>query len=130
MWVAILITCGDVFIFLLLESTGIRVIEAVFALIIAVMGGSFLYMVLIFYLYWKKIYFEKKLKFINKYVVAQPDQLSVIKGVFIPWCSNCSSIEVKQLIGIVGSIVMPHNIFFHSSLVLVNFRSFIIIELF
>lgn len=51
MWVAILITCGDVFIFLLLEGTGIRVIEAVFALIIAVMGGSFLYMVLIFNLF-------------------------------------------------------------------------------
>lgn len=46
MWVAILITCSDVFIFLLLESTGIRVIEAIFAMVITLMGGSFLYMVI------------------------------------------------------------------------------------
>jgi hypothetical protein len=45
MWVAILITTADVFLFLLLETTGIRVLEMMFAAFIAVMGGAFLYMV-------------------------------------------------------------------------------------
>ncbi len=49
----------------------------------------------------------------------EPAQLDVVKG-FIPWCENCSYIEMKHLIGIVGSIVMPHNIYFHSTLVLVS----------
>lgn len=95
-WAAILITASDVFIFLLLENTGIRVMEAIFATFLAVMGASFLYM----------------------YIVAAPDQMGVVKGVLYPWCSDCSSIDVKQLIGIIGSVVMPHNIFFHSTLVL------------
>lgn len=95
-WVAILITSCDVFIFLLLDKTGIRLIEAIFASCICLMFVSFLYM----------------------YIAAEPDQIEVIKGVAIPWCSNCSSIEANQLIGIIGSVVMPHNIYFHSSLVL------------
>jgi hypothetical protein len=45
MWVAILITTADVFFFLMLETTGIRVLEMMFAAFIAVMGGAFLYMV-------------------------------------------------------------------------------------
>lgn len=84
--------------FLLLDKTGVRVIEGAFASGIAVMSAAFLYM----------------------YITVKPDQLEVVKGVIVPWCSNCSSIETNQLIGIVGSVVMPHNVYFHSSLVLVE----------
>jgi Mn2+/Fe2+ NRAMP family transporter len=45
MWAAILITTIDVFFFMLLETTGIRALEAMFAAFIAVMAGTFLYMV-------------------------------------------------------------------------------------
>lgn len=45
LWVAILITACDVFLFMLLENTGIRIFEAMFAILIALMGASFLYMV-------------------------------------------------------------------------------------
>lgn len=55
-----------------------------------------------------------------KYIRVEPDQLEVVKGVLIPWCENCSSIEANQLIGIIGSVVVPYNIYFHSSLVLVK----------
>lgn len=58
---------------------------------------------------------------VKKYIIARPNQLDVIEGVLVPWCTNCSSIEANQLMGIIGSVVMPHNVYFHSSLVLVNF---------
>jgi Mn2+/Fe2+ NRAMP family transporter len=45
MYAAILITAGDVFFFMFLEKTGIRVVEATFGVLIAVMGFSFLYIV-------------------------------------------------------------------------------------
>lgn len=131
LWVAIMITACDVFLFLLLENTGIRIFESLFAILIAIMGGSFLYMVisltrslslsLSFDLFDLRIFdvFDI-IKIGLQYVIAQPDQAQVAKGVIIPWCENCTSQEVRQLIGIVGSIVMPHNLFFHSCLVLVN----------
>jgi NRAMP (natural resistance-associated macrophage protein)-like metal ion transporter len=93
-----LITSADVLLFIIMETTGIRVVEAIFAGFMALMSGSFLY----------------------TYIRAQPDQKAVIEGVFYPWCKNCSSPEINQLVGIIGSIITPHNIYFHSSLVLVN----------
>ncbi len=63
----------------------------------------------------RKIYFFK-------YIRVQPDQIEVLKGLAIPTCRNCTSMEINELIGIVGSIVMPHNIYFHSCLVLVIFQ--------
>ncbi len=97
-WVGILITSADVLLFIILERTGIRVVEAIFVGFIAIMSGSFLY----------------------TYIRAQPDQKAVIEGVFYPWCKNCTSPEINQLVGIIGSIITPHNIYFHSSLVLVR----------
>ncbi|RNA04993.1 natural resistance-associated macrophage 2-like [Brachionus plicatilis] len=95
-WIAVLITGADVFVFLLLESKGIRVLEAIFAILISIMGFSFFYM----------------------FIRANPDKVEIIKGIAYPWCENCSGLELKQLVGIIGSIVMPHNLFFHSALVL------------
>lgn len=95
-WVAILITAADVFLFLLLEGKGIRTLEAIFAIFISIMGFSFFYM----------------------FIRADPDKIEIIKGIAHPWCENCTIPEFNQLVGIIGSIVMPHNIFFHSTLVL------------
>jgi Mn2+/Fe2+ NRAMP family transporter len=44
---AVLITTFDVFVFMLLDKAGIRLIEGLFATFITVMCGSFLYMVFI-----------------------------------------------------------------------------------
>jgi natural resistance-associated macrophage protein len=95
-WVAILVTASDVFVFLILERTGIRIVEVIFALFIGVMGSSFLYM----------------------YILAKPSQIAVLEGIAYPWCQNCTNREINQLVGIIGSIVLPHNVYFHSSLVL------------
>ncbi|CAI8031435.1 Natural resistance-associated macrophage protein 2 [Geodia barretti] len=52
------------------------------------------------------------------YVYAQPAQAAVVEGIFVPWCQNCSSGAVEQGLGIVGAVIMPHNLYLHSGLVL------------
>lgn len=55
-----------------------------------------------------------------QYVVVRPRQAEVLKGIFLPYCSGCGREELLQAVGIVGAIIMPHNIFLHSSLVKVR----------
>lgn len=54
---------------------------------------------------------------IIQYIVSAPPQLEVIEGMFIPWCKNCGNKELLQAVGIVGAVIMPHNLFLHSALV-------------
>ena len=127
---AVLITFSDVVMFMLLERTRIRVVEAIFAAFITIMGSSFLYMVsghkkqllpsFVVFISYALIIHTPNHHTKTQYIRADPDQLSVMKGVLYPWCDNCSMPEINQLVGILGSIVTPHNIFFHSSLVLVS----------
>ena len=35
-------------------------------------------------------------------------------------CANCTSDAVVQGLGVVGAVIMPHNLFLHSGLVLVS----------
>ncbi|GCB81713.1 hypothetical protein scyTo_0022555, partial [Scyliorhinus torazame] len=51
------------------------------------------------------------------YVVVKPDQGEVVKGLFYPSCSGCGRNELLQAVGIIGAIIMPHNIYLHSALV-------------
>ena len=55
-----------------------------------------------------------------QYITVDPDQLQILQGLWFPWCSNCSRDAIKQLVGIVGAVIMPHNIYLHSALVLVS----------
>lgn len=52
--------------------------------------------------------------FINFFVV-KPDILEVLYGTFVPTIPEGSA---DQAIGLVGAIIMPHNLFLHSALVL------------
>lgn len=52
-----------------------------------------------------------------EYVVAGPDQGELVKGLFFPWCTNCNSNALLQAVGIVGAVIMPHNLYLHSALV-------------
>lgn len=52
-----------------------------------------------------------------EYVVAKPDQGEVVKGLFFPWCKDCDSSALLQAVGIVGAVIMPHNLYLHSALV-------------
>lgn len=58
--------------------------------------------------------------FFLQYVVVKPDQKEVLKGIFIPYCKNCGHQQLLQAVGLVGAIIMPHNIYLHSSLVKVS----------
>merc|ERR1711983_60718 len=52
-----------------------------------------------------------------EYVKMSPDQGEVTKGIIIPWCSNCGSKELLQAVGVIGAVIMPHNLYLHSALV-------------
>lgn len=52
-----------------------------------------------------------------EFAVAQPDVGEIVKGSLIPWCDNCDSKVLLQAVGIVGAVIMPHNLYLHSALV-------------
>lgn len=56
----------------------------------------------------------------TQYIYARPDQLEVFEGSVIPWCQNCTNAAVQQGLGVVGAVIMPHNLYLHSGLVLVS----------
>ncbi|KAM6463824.1 natural resistance-associated macrophage protein 1 isoform 1-T1 [Liasis olivaceus] len=95
LWGGVLITIVDTFFFLFLDKYGLRKLEAFFGLLITIMAVTFGY----------------------EYVVVNPDQKEVLKGIFIPYCKHCGHEQLLQAVGIIGAIIMPHNIYLHSSLV-------------
>jgi natural resistance-associated macrophage protein len=68
----------------------------------------------------------KVLIFLFQYAVVGPDQGQVVEGMLIPWCSHCDSSSLTLAVGIVGAVIMPHNLYLHSALVKVNDISFTI----
>ncbi|KAF5285086.1 hypothetical protein FQA39_LY16775 [Lamprigera yunnana] len=95
LWGGVLITILDTLLFLYFDQYGLRKLEFIFAIMISVMAVTFGY----------------------EYFASQPNFLEVLKGMFIPRCQNCASSATLQAIGIIGSIVMPHNLYLHSALV-------------
>ncbi|KAF1315044.1 Metal ion transporter, partial [Globisporangium splendens] len=91
LWVGCLITGLDTFTFLLLHRYGIRKLEAFFVALIAIMLVCF---------------------FVN-FVRGGIDTLDVATG-FLP---HVERYAVTQAVGILGAVIMPHNIFLHSALV-------------
>jgi len=95
LWGGVLITVADTFTFLLLDKYGLRKLELFFGFLITVMAFTFGY----------------------EYISHPPPQLEVVKGLVIPGCADCSSDAILQAVGIVGAVIMPHNLFLHSALV-------------
>ncbi|XP_068598622.1 natural resistance-associated macrophage protein 2-like [Brachionichthys hirsutus] len=95
LWAGVLITITDTFVFLFLDKYGLRKLEAFFGFLITVMAVSFGY----------------------EYVLAKPDQGELLKGMFLPYCADCGPVQLEQAVGIVGAVIMPHNIYLHSALV-------------
>jgi natural resistance-associated macrophage protein len=83
-WAGVLITILDTFTFLFLDKYGLRRLELFFSFLITIMAVTFGY----------------------EYFLVKPDPLGVAKGIAIPWCENCSTSDIKQLVGIVGAIIM------------------------
>ncbi|KAA8591474.1 hypothetical protein FQN60_002417, partial [Etheostoma spectabile] len=95
LWGGVLITIIDTFVFLFLDKYGLRKLEAFFGLLITIMAITFGY----------------------EYVTVSPDQGQLLKGMFVPYCEGCGPAQLAQAVGIVGAVIMPHNIYLHSALV-------------
>ena len=88
----VLITVLDTFLFLLLQRLGMRKMEAFIIALVAIIGFSFLFEI----------------------ILAKPDLGEVAKG-FIPSIPSNTALYIA--IGIIGATVMPHNLYLHSALV-------------
>ncbi|XP_041097649.1 natural resistance-associated macrophage protein 2 isoform X2 [Polyodon spathula] len=95
LWGGVLITIVDTFVFLFLDKYGLRKLEAFFGFLITIMAITFGY----------------------EYVTVKPDQGELLKGMFFPYCQGCGTPQLEQAVGIVGAVIMPHNIYLHSALV-------------
>uniref|UniRef100_A0A1I8J3B1 Solute carrier family 11 member 1 n=1 Tax=Macrostomum lignano TaxID=282301 RepID=A0A1I8J3B1_9PLAT len=95
LWAGVLITIVDTFTFLLLDKYGLRRLEAFFGFLILTMAVTFGY----------------------EYVVVQPDQRQVLRGLVVPGCRGCGGRQLLQAVGTIGAVIMPHNIYLHSALV-------------
>ncbi|XP_075145215.1 solute carrier family member malvolio isoform X2 [Haematobia irritans] len=95
LWGGVLITIVDTFTFLFLDKYGLRKLEFLFGLLITIMAVTFGY----------------------EYIVSAPNQGEVLEGMFVPWCKDCDSQVLLQAVGIVGAVIMPHNLYLHSALV-------------
>ena len=94
LWAGVLITVLDTVTFLGLDKYGLRKLELFFCLLITVMAVTFGY----------------------EYVVVAPNQASVVEGLVVPWCENCGNKELLQAVGVIGAVIMPHNLYLHSAL--------------
>lgn len=56
-------------------------------------------------------------------MTVRPDQVELLKGMFIPRCQGCGPVQLTQAVGIVGAVIMPHNVYLHSALVKVSSTS-------
>ena len=88
-----MITIFDSFIFLFIHYFGVRKLEGFFAFLICVMGIAF---------------------FMNM-VKAEPDYSAMARGWIVP---KIASGSMTAALGVIGAVIMPHNIYLHSSLVL------------
>ncbi|XP_019153266.1 PREDICTED: metal transporter Nramp2-like [Ipomoea nil] len=92
LWAGVVITASDCFFILVLENYGVRKLEAVFAVLISTMALSFAWM----------------------FGDARPSGKELLTGLLIP---RLSSRTIRQAVGVVGCVIMPHNVFLHSALV-------------
>jgi manganese transport protein len=93
---AVIITSLDVLLLLALQSSGMRMIEAVVSVLIATIGGCY---------------------FIELFVIPQiqPSFAEMGRSLVMPGFRQAGMIYVG--IGIIGATVMPHNLYLHSALV-------------
>uniref|UniRef100_A0A182RPK7 Uncharacterized protein n=1 Tax=Anopheles funestus TaxID=62324 RepID=A0A182RPK7_ANOFN len=93
--VGVLITVLDTMSFLFLDKYKLRRLELFFGFLITTMAVSFGY----------------------QYIISDTPQMEVIKGMFIPWSSDYRPGTLLQAVGIIGAVIMPHNLYLHSALV-------------
>lgn len=92
-WVGVLVTIVDSFLFLFIHYFGVRKLEAFFAFLILTMAITF----------WLNM-FE-----------AQPSFSKIMKGIVVPYIPPGG---LQAALAMFGAVIMPHNLYLHSSLVL------------
>ncbi|XP_039114118.1 LOW QUALITY PROTEIN: metal transporter Nramp3-like [Dioscorea cayenensis subsp. rotundata] len=93
-WCGVLITGLSTLLLLLLQQYGIRKLEFFIAFLVATMVGCFF----------------------AELGYAKPDPSEVMKGLFVPQLKGDGATGLA--ISLLGAMVMPHNLFLHSALVL------------
>eukprot|EP01061_Rhynchopus_euleeides_P042161 TRINITY_DN73605_c0_g1_i1.p1 TRINITY_DN73605_c0_g1~~TRINITY_DN73605_c0_g1_i1.p1 ORF type:complete len:568 (+),score=167.00 TRINITY_DN73605_c0_g1_i1:53-1705(+) len=93
-WFGCIVTALDCFLFMLLDRRGIRHLEALFAVLITTMAVAFGV----------------------QYFARLPSQYLVVEGIVLPRMRNQQNFHTS--IGLIGAVIMPHNLFLHSALVL------------
>ena len=93
LWVGAIVTILDSFLFLFIHYFGIRKLEFFFLLLIAIMTITFL---------------------INM-IESSPDVGEMAFGTLVPTVPKGS---IGAALGLIGAVIMPHNLYLHSSLVL------------
>lgn len=93
-WCGVLITGLSTLILLALQQYGVRKLELLIALLVIIIAGCFL----------------------GELGYAKPKSTEVLEGLFVPlWKGNGA---MGHAISLLGAMVMPHNLFLHSALVL------------
>jgi manganese transport protein len=93
--VGVVLTGLDVLLVLLLQRKGFRVLEALVIALVALIGGCFLFEILI----------------------ARPEIAPLLRG-FVPTAEVVRNPQMLYIaMGILGATVMPHNLYLHSSIV-------------
>jgi len=101
LYVGVIITIFDSILFLYVHYYGIRKLELLFVSLVVVMG----------------------LTFCSNMVIAEPDVNLMVEGLIIPEVPKGSW---PAALGLIGAVIMPHNLYLHSSLVLtrrVNYKN-------
>ncbi|ORX68698.1 Nramp-domain-containing protein [Linderina pennispora] len=80
------------FLFLYIQRFGVRVTEMLFGLLITTLAVCF----------WIEM------------IMVKPDAKEVVKGMFIPRIPHGAAV---QAVGVIGCVLMPHNLYLHSALV-------------
>lgn len=115
LWAGVLITIVDTFSFLFLDKYGLRKLEFFFGLLITTMAVTFGYEVINLMMINIQGSFNYLISF--QFYIAQPETGELFKGMIIPWCKDCDSKALLQAVGIIGAVIMPHNLYLHSALV-------------
>jgi natural resistance-associated macrophage protein 2 len=99
--VGAIITILDSFLFLFIHYYGVRKLEAFFLGLIAIMT----------------------ITFCANMIISKPDYGSIAYGLVVPTVPSGS---LNAMLGLIGAVIMPHNLYLHSALVLsrkVNYRN-------
>ncbi|CAG8509119.1 5015_t:CDS:2 [Cetraspora pellucida] len=93
LWIGTLMTVMDTLTFMLLQNYGVRKLEAFFMVLISVMAVCF----------WIEM------------IESKPDVGEIFKGIIVPLVPSNAVVEAVALI---GAVIMPHNLYLHSALVM------------